>query len=358
MSDSNPIRTALWLVAGGAAGLAAGRWIVPLLTPRSSAPSATSSPASVAIASMTQPRPSGRSLGGPSGLAVPIDPYDVAPARGPSGTMQPIDPYTPMITVPVITTVPATTVAPLAPLPTRVAPLTPNASGPITMPSQLEIGDSYAGSTRPEVIPSTSASPPSKLVPNPRYATSARVRRFDPVFARYRGTLPIEYVRALVDRESDGQPNARAGSAIGLMQIVPVVLADYNKRHGTSYRAEHLTDPAINVAIGCELLRLIVESFRKHHPRTLRTDWDNSQFVELLTFGYNAGFSEAGGVGRVARYLEGLGAVDITIDQVSAHAKLAGASKHLSNPAKVTWCKSIAALYLRERSLARPVISA
>ena len=71
-----------------------------------------------------------------------------------------------------------------------------------------------------------------------------------------------------------------------------------------------------------------------------------------FAYGWNAGYSEAGGLGRVARYLEGLGAVDIDIDQVSVHARLAGASKHLSNPAKVAWSKGVAALYRRERALA------
>lgn len=168
--------------------------------------------------------------------------------------------------------------------------------------------------------------------------------------------MPIAYVRALVERESSGNPLAQTGSALGLMQIVPVVLDDYNKRHGTPYQREHLYDPTINVAIGCELLRLIADSYRKYHPRTanLQANWNNPRFVELLTLGWNAGYSEAGGLGRVARYLEGLGAVDITIDQVSAHARLAGASKHLSNPAKLAWCKSVVALYLRERALGRP----
>ncbi|MGE0403410.1 MAG: hypothetical protein AB7T06_42285, partial [Kofleriaceae bacterium] len=104
----------------------------------------------------------------------------------------------------------------------------------------------------------------------------------------------------------------------------------------------------------CELLHLIANSYRKNHPHVpnLQTDWDNPRFVELLTFGWNAGFSEAGGVGRVARYLEKLGAIDITLDQITAHARVAGASKHLSNQAKVAWCKSVVALYLRERTLA------
>ena len=186
------------------------------------------------------------------------------------------------------------------------------------------------------------------------------MRRFDPVFDQYRGGLPIEYVRALVERESDGLPNVRAGQAVGLMQIVPVVLADYNKRHGTAFTSDDLMRPAINVRIGCELLHLIISSYRTHHPRiaTLQPDWGNPAFVALLTLGWNAGFSEAGGVGRVARYLEQIGASEITIDQVAAHAKLAGASRHLQNPAKVAWCKGVVALYQRERAATASMRSA
>ena len=227
------------------------------------------------------------------------------------------------------------------------------------MPSQLEISMPATTVVAPiETRPATPASTPT-ILPIAQFATSPRVRRFDAVFERYRGGIPIEYVRALVERESSGQPSVRAGTAIGLMQIVPVVLHDFNKRHGTTYRSEQLADPATNVAIGCELLRIVIESYRTNHPRirTLQADWNNPQFVELLTFGWNAGFSEAGGVGRVARYLEGLGAIDITIEQVAAHAKLAGASKHLSNAAKVAWCTSVVALYLRERDASRAVAS-
>jgi hypothetical protein len=400
MSNDDALGTALWLVAGGAAGYAAGRWLVAphLAKPTSAtAPTARLASSSSALAGTlpapkATPTPPPRALAsGPSGQMTPIDPYAspsvgsftatpvggvAGPYAGPSGEMRPIDPYadaapnvavapvTTNVPIVAVTTTTATSLPTSSGLPTRppmtidgpitmpsqlVVTSTPSAlasaSGPITLPSQLD--------ARPTAHPNEQAGPVAQT-PSAAFATSSRVRRFDPVFARYRGSLPIEYVRALVERESNGQPSVRTGSAIGLMQIVPVVLDDYNKRHGTAYRSEHLTDPATNVAIGCELLRLIVESYRKNHPRitTLQADWNNPGFVELLTFGWNAGFSEAGGVGRVMRYLEGLGAVDITIDQVAAHAKLAGASKHLSNPAKVAWCKSVVALYQRERAIA------
>ncbi|MGE3459895.1 MAG: transglycosylase SLT domain-containing protein [Kofleriaceae bacterium] len=335
MSNDQSFGTVLSLLVGGAAGYAAGRWIVePWLATRATA------------------KPVARRSG------VPIDPY-----AGPSGSMQPIDPYS---DAPSIATAPV-----VAPAPVVTAPNDPPTVGPITSPSQVEVVPTDAGPitspsqvaptgpiTSPQVVGTSTPPPPT---PNPgvtvgggKSATSSRVRRFDAVFERYRGSIPLAYLRALVDRESNGRPDVRTGSAVGLMQIVPVVLADYNKRHGTAVQSAQLVDPATNVAIGCELLHLIANSYRKNHPHVpnLQTDWDNPRFVELLTFGWNAGFSEAGGVGRVARYLEKLGAIDITLDQITAHARVAGASKHLSNQAKVAWCKSVVALYLRERTLA------
>ncbi|MGE0403584.1 MAG: transglycosylase SLT domain-containing protein, partial [Kofleriaceae bacterium] len=390
--DDNMLASALWLVAGGAAGYAAGRIVVgPWLASRPKLPSASSS--SVA-ATVPAPRPTVRATralpAGPSGTMQPIDPYgspviDVAtaPPAGPSGDMRPIDPYgdaTPSI-APVATT-PTTPPTISTPIPvdgpvTRPPELpivaSPTTSGPVTRPPELPIVASPITSgpvTRPSEVPSgppsiasgpittpsqidtvrpTELTAPAKPVtsseqaPRAAFATKPRVRRFDAVFERYRGEIPIEYVRALVERESDGHPAVRTGSAIGLMQIVPVVLADYNKRHGKAIRSEQLVAPAVNVAIGCDLLRLIIASYRKHHPRipSLQADWNNPRFVELLTFGWNAGFSEAGGLGRVARYLEQLGARDIDVDLVAAHARIAGATKHLSNPAKLAWSKIV-----------------
>ena len=232
--------------------------------------------------------------------------------------------------------------------------------GPITSPSQLDASRTTSkGGPPPGAHPIDPYGPPADAKPIDPYIdrkpSSGLPHRFDAVFDRYRGVVPIEYLRALVDRESNFEPKQRTGSAIGLMQIIPVVLDDYNTRNGTHYKPEHLVDPSINVAIGCELLFIIIAGYAGHtHVANLQADWSNLRFVELLTFGWNAGFSEAGGVGRVARYLEHHGITEVTIDLVSQTASAAGASRHLSNAAKVKWCKSVAALYARERALSGP----
>jgi hypothetical protein len=209
-------------------------------------------------------------------------------------------------------------------------------SGPITSPSQVD---------RPRADARSGASAPAVGLP----------RHYDHLYERYRGTLPIEYLRALVERESGTNPNARTYAARGLMQIIPIALTDYNTRHGTHYQLDHLFDPAINIAIGCELLRVIITSYQRNHPQVsnLRANWGNPRFVELLTFGWNAGFSEVGGVGLVARHLERRGITDLTVDLIHRTAQAAGASKYLADPMSVRWCKSVAALYDHECAHAR-----
>lgn len=179
-------------------------------------------------------------------------------------------------------------------------------------------------------------------------------REFDPIFERYRGAIPIEYLRALSMRESGMNSDDRRGPAWGLMQVVEVVRRDYNKAHGTQYTREHLLDPAVSVAMCCWVLRTIISQYQKlSDVPNLRADWNNPRFVELVTYGWNAGFSSAkrgGGVGSVVRYLKARGQTDLTIDDVHGAAAAAGASRHLQNAAKVKWCKSVARLYERERT--------
>lgn len=195
---------------------------------------------------------------------------------------------------------------------------------------------------------------PATSVPEPPPAVAGAVsRRFDPIFRQYGRGLPVAYLRALAKRESNLNPLDRQDPAWGLLQVIEVVRRDYNERHQTRYTREDLLDPRVNVMIASDLLRRIVTSYGKNHPGVpnLQEDWSHRPFVELLTFGWNAGYSERGGVGLVARYLERLGRHgDITIDTIHANARAAGASRHLSNAKKVAWCKSVARLYLAEKA--------
>jgi len=186
-----------------------------------------------------------------------------------------------------------------------------------------------------------------------RKRTKPVSRRFDALFEKHGRGLPLAYLRSLGKRESNLNPRDQDGPAWGLLQVVEVVRRDFNKRHRTSYSRRDLLEPRINVSIATDLLRRIIKSYHRNHPSVpnMQLNWENRRFVELLTFGWNAGWSEAGGVGRVAHYLEAKGLAEmITIDTVHEAAKAARASRHLSNARKVAWCKGVAALFRREWS--------
>lgn len=196
-------------------------------------------------------------------------------------------------------------------------------------------------------------SPPSPVdAPNGAGGAGYLSREFDGVFAQQGQGLPVAYLRALAWGASDLRPGLVKGDAWGLLQVEPVVLRDFNRRHGTTFRKADLLTETINVAVAADMLRLIIASYRRFHPDVpnLQEQWDNPRFVELLTAGYDAGFSERGGIGRVVGYLKKQGLTDITLDMVFAHAAAAGAVRHLAREEKVHFAKRVTRRFYRERS--------
>jgi hypothetical protein len=79
----------------------------------------------------------------------------------------------------------------------------------------------------------------------------------------------------------------------------------------------------------------------------MQANWRDPQFVALVTYGWNAGWSERGGVGRVVSFLEQRG-LDVTINAVFDAAKASGASPHLANAMKLEFAKKVTRQYFVE----------
>lgn len=171
-------------------------------------------------------------------------------------------------------------------------------------------------------------------------------QKYDAIFRKHGRGLPVPFLRALAKRESNLNPREANGPAWGLLQVVRVVLNDYNKRHGTNYQRTDLLDPVINTRIATDTISRIIRSYERNHPGVLnmQENWSNPEFVKLLTAGWNSGYSEAGGVGRVADYLERKG-IPVTHDNVFEYAAQAGATQHLSNPGRQRWQRSVVDLF-------------
>lgn len=306
MSDDalDPVLTAALVAGAGVAGYVGARWFSR--DPSSATDTATAAPA-----------------GATSFASTPID-VRPTPSR-PRPRVRPV-----------ASPAPARPPAPRHP----AAPL----SGPVTSPEQVDQPTDQPARSPRDVESEGSAASSSAALP----------RRLDPIFERHRGDIPVEYLRALAMRESSMNPAERGRAGWGLFQIIEVVRADFNRAHRTSYTRPQLLDADVNTRIATWLLRFIVDGYHRHHPDVpnLRPDWTNPRFAELVTFGWVAGPSETGGVGRVVSYLVGKGARDVDLALVHDQARTAGASKHLSDPAKVRWCRGVVALYLRERARA------
>ncbi|MBE7448593.1 MAG: transglycosylase SLT domain-containing protein [Kofleriaceae bacterium] len=200
--------------------------------------------------------------------------------------------------------------------------------------------------------PPAPAAPPTPP-PAPASTSRALTRRFDALFLRHGRGIPVAYLRALADAESGLNPDDR----LGLINVVPKTLDDYNRRHPEAPIAHaRMRDPATNIRVAADILREMIDSLHRHHPdvRNLREDWTNPRFVELATQSWNSGHSERAGVGRVVRYLKAQPAsrrpAEITVDTIYEAAIDAQAAKTLSNPRKRDFAKRVTTAYLRERA--------
>ncbi len=168
------------------------------------------------------------------------------------------------------------------------------------------------------------------------------------MFAKHAGKVPVPFLRALSKRESNMNPNDTRGPAWGLMQVVEVVRNSWNKRRPSEAISRgQLLDPDINVKIAASLLNRIAIAYAKHPDSNMQPNWTNPEFVKLVLAGWNSGYSEAGGVGRVAKYLEARG-IPVTHDNVFRYAGAARATRHLQNSAKQRWQRGVADLYFQQ----------
>lgn len=174
---------------------------------------------------------------------------------------------------------------------------------------------------------------------------------YDPIFKQYGAGIPVPFLRALAYKESGLNPlSANKGgesAAKGLMQVVGVVRKDYNDRHGTNITADDLFDPRVSVTLAADTLNRVISGYKKHPSKNLHVDWNNPEFIRLLVMGWNAGFSEGGGVGKVASYLESHD-IPVTHENVFSHAKDVGAVKYLSMPERRKWHREVADLYMAQ----------
>ena len=142
-------------------------------------------------------------------------------------------------------------------------------------------------------------------------------RKYDRWFQRYgeRCGLPVAFLRALAYGESRLNPDLvhHRSRATGLLQITWVVVSDINQRLGLNHSLRDMLDPETNILYATRTLCVVKTVYERHADvPNLRIDWRNPRFVELFVMGWNSGYSDAGGVGRVVSYLKRTGNVPAT----------------------------------------------
>jgi len=105
--------------------------------------------------------------------------------------------------------------------------------------------------------------------------------RLEKLLADMAAGIPTGYLAAIAEAESSFDPKIINGKAVGLFQITPPVLADYNRLHRTAYQPADLLDPILNTRIAVEHIHRIIDVYST--LPALRPDWADRRWVALLT---------------------------------------------------------------------------
>lgn len=145
--------------------------------------------------------------------------------------------------------------------------------------------------------------------------------------------VPAEYLMSVAYWESRYHADVVNDQGfVGLCQIHPRFLADYNAQTGSDVAGADLKDPATNIRVAVWMIDRISRAWAGWYPRALAKNWRSQRWVRLLAFGYGAGWSRLGGLAKVAGYLEehGWAASAITVERIQQYAQAAGAVEFLS----------------------------
>jgi soluble lytic murein transglycosylase-like protein len=95
--------------------------------------------------------------------------------------------------------------------------------------------------------------------------------------------LPLPLIMAVIDQESEFYPNARSDKgAQGLMQIMPLKWDEYVVRLNLKVDRRAMTDPFMNITIGCQILKDLYDAYKGIKDDKVRmakalTDYNNGE---------------------------------------------------------------------------------
>ncbi len=191
--------------------------------------------------------------------------------------------------------------------------------------------------------------------------------QFDQIFEEEGRGIPLAFLRALARRESSNNPAQQTGPAWGLLQVgidrrAGNVLQSYNERHSTALTKQDMLDPRLNTRVAADLLSRIVKMYI---AEGLTPDWQNGNWIGLVTAGWNTGYSRRTGMVRVIRHLKKQG-IPVTLAAAFENAKdvpkgdtpaqnkaIRGFQKRLAQKRRQKWHRSVVASTFREQG--RPV---
>ncbi len=174
--------------------------------------------------------------------------------------------------------------------------------------------------------------------------------KFDTIFNKFRGKIPISFLRSLSYLKSSMNTNRSIQNSAGLFMISLPVLKAYDKAFPNQspeggHKATDLSDPILNTKIALWIINRIVKYYAKNYPKTLSENWNDATYISLIVHGFNTGYTEPKGIGAAIKKIENEAPKKMTIDNVATISKALGLNKSKYDERKINFAKNVANVY-------------
>ena len=187
--------------------------------------------------------------------------------------------------------------------------------------------------------------------------------QFDSIFEKFRGSIPLSFLRSLAFSQSGLNPNKSIKGSAGLFMISEPALKAYDKKYPSSVsqysnarKLTDLADPILNTQIAIWILSSIIKYFSNHYPKTMSENWNDPTYVAVVTHGFSVGYTEPQGIGAAIKVLENKPG-KFSIDSLAQVAKEIKLEPQKYNEKAINYAKTVANLYVADLSGKAPVSS-
>jgi len=183
--------------------------------------------------------------------------------------------------------------------------------------------------------------------------------KYDAIFEKYRGTIPLAFLRTLAFSQSNLNTNKSVSNSAGLFMISEPALQAFDKKFPSfmppsPHKFIDLSDPALNTVIAVWIIDNITTYYANKYPNSMSKNWNSPVYAAIIAHSFNVGYAEPKGLGAAIKKFE-LMPDKLSLDSLAQVAKELKLGERKYSEKDINRARTVGNLYIADLGGKAPV---